>query len=45
MYMQLAIRVHQKAGELGQGGEKSKDTALAISAEPELQLVSNLNYI
>ena len=24
----LAMRVHQKAGEFGQGGEKSKDTAL-----------------
>ena len=26
--IQLAIHVHQIAGEFGQGGEKSKDTAL-----------------
>mgnify|MGYP001803472459 CR=1 FL=1 len=24
----LVVRIHQTAGELGQGGEKSKDTAL-----------------
>ena len=30
MCIYLAIRVHQTAGEFGQDGEKSKDTALDL---------------
>ena len=30
VYMYIAIRVHQTAGEFGVGGEKSRDTALQI---------------
>ena len=31
MYMYLAIRVYQTAGEFDQDGEKSKDTALIVT--------------